>query len=131
MIVDTMPRGIDSRLSLFMADSLKGPWCEHYQNLIVNGDPNIARPGGRVLKYDGKLYRLSQDCYPEYGLSVNAFEILELTPTIYREKPYSGNPILEGSGKGWNKNGMHHIDAHMYDEKRWIACVDGWYMKEM
>ncbi len=132
MIVDTSEggRGIDARLSLFVADSPKGPWCEHYQNPIVYNNPNIARPAGNVIKYENKLYRLAQDCYPEYGLAVKAFEIEKLTPTIYREKPYPRNPVIESGDEEWNQEGMHHIDAHRYDAESWIAVVDGWYWRK-
>ena len=35
--------------------------------------------------------------------------------------PYPGR-----FGAGWNRDGMHHIDAHRAPEGDWIACVDGW-----
>jgi hypothetical protein len=74
---------------------------------------------------DGRIIRYSQDDYPIYGNQVRAFEISELTPARYKEKEVTTNPILRGSGKGWNAERMHHIDPHQIDENRWIACVDG------
>jgi hypothetical protein len=119
--------GLNSRLCLFFSDSLRGPWCEHYKNPIIDKDANIARPGGRVLIYNGRIFRFTQDCDPAYGKLVRAFKITKLSTVEYEEEPIVENPILEGSGEGWNAEGMHHIDIHRLDKDRWIACVDGWH----
>jgi hypothetical protein len=58
---------------------------------------------------------------------VRAFEISELTTENYHERQIGDLPLLTGSGAGWNKDGMHHIDPHKIDDNRWIACVDGWH----
>lgn len=112
-------------LRLYYADELMGPWTEHPKSPVVCGDANIARPGGRVIVMDDRLFRYTQDCEPYYGNQVRAFEITELTRTTYEERAIEGNPVLEKSGTGWNSMGMHHIDPHRIDGDRWIACVDG------
>src|SRR5262249_30651713 len=71
---------------LYYADGLMGPWREHPQSPIVDGNPRIARPAGRVLVLNDKIIRYAQDCYPTYGMQVRAFEISELTPTKYCER---------------------------------------------
>ncbi|MFC1724809.1 hypothetical protein ACFL4T_04215 [candidate division KSB1 bacterium] len=114
----------NSILRLFYADNLFGNWTEHPKSPIINGNSNIARPGGRVTYYDDKIIRYTQDDHPEYGIMVRAFIINELTLTTYSEEEYG--VILAPSGNGWNANGMHHIDPHQINEKLWIACVDGW-----
>jgi hypothetical protein len=113
-------------LRLYYASELCGPWIEHPKNPIVRGDANIDRPGGRILVLDGCVFRYAQDDEPVYGTQVRAFEITELTTINYEEKEVGENPILEASGAGWNRNGMHHIDPHQIDEDKWIATVDGW-----
>jgi hypothetical protein len=113
-------------LCLYYADSLLGPWYEHKTNPIVKGNPHIARPAGRILCYDDKIFRYAQDCYPEYGTKVQAFEITELTTDRYSEHPVDYNPILAATDMSWNKFGMHHIDLHRLDDSQWMACVDGW-----
>ena len=50
------------------------------------------------------------------------FEIEKLTNDNYKEKEIG--VILKGKGFGWNRRGMHHIDAH-YVAGEWIAAVDG------
>jgi hypothetical protein len=116
-------------LRLFHADRLEGPWAEHPHSPVVEGNPHIARPAGRIVVSDGKVIRYTQDCCPEYGTRVQAFEITELTATTYREQAFDLPPIVEASGKNWNESGMHHVDPHRIDDGEWIACVDGFYWK--
>jgi len=113
-------------LHLYYADDLLGPWVEHPESPIITGDANIARPGGRVVIFDDRIIRYAQDCVPIYGNAVRAFEITTLTTTSYEEKEVPESPILEASGKGWNADGMHHIDPHRIAKDKWIACVDGY-----
>ncbi len=88
-------------LRLFYSPELKGPWTEHPLSPIVKDDPDIARPGGRVIEIDGTLYRMGQDCDPTYGNQLHAFRITEISPTAYagrddRTRTRQGNvPGLE------------------------------------
>jgi hypothetical protein len=116
-------------LSLYHAKDLLGPWTPHPANPLVEGDRRRARPGGKVTLWNGSLLRFCQDCVPQYGTHVRAFEIQELNPTTYRERELSESPILS-PGDGWNYTGMHHIDPHQLPSGGWIACVDGYYMRE-
>jgi hypothetical protein len=114
-------------LRLFSAERLTGPWTEHPASPIVRGDPHTARPGGRVVAHEGRVIRYAQDCHPAYGLRVRAFEVTKLTGTAYEEKPAVPHPILQPGGRGWNRCGMHHVDAHRLADGSWLACVDGWH----
>ncbi len=117
-------RGFDT-LALFYADELIGPWVQHPASPLAVGNKQIARPGGRLIVHDGKVIRYAQDCLPEYGRSLRAFQIDTLTKTDYAEHELPDSPILTASGSGWNAAGMHHIDPHQLSETEWIACVDG------
>lgn len=66
----------------------------------------------------------------EYGNFVRGFEITELTTTSYKESPVKGNPVLKGSGSGWNAGGMHHMDIQRDETGRWIGCIDGWTVED-
>jgi hypothetical protein len=112
-------------LRLYFADDLTGPWIEHPLSPVVTSDSRIARPGGRVLVMKDRIIRFAQDCYSLYGSLVRAFVISELTTASYREGEASESPVLAASGEGWNRSGMHHIDAHLMPDGQWIACVDG------
>ena len=112
-------------LRLFFASELTGPWTEHPRSPIIRNDQRRARPAGRILKFDNKLFRFAQDCTPRYGSCVRTFEILDLTPTSYTELEIGHGPVLKAGGYGWNAAGMHHIDAHQQRDGNWLACVDG------
>jgi hypothetical protein len=113
------------RLRLYYADELLGTWLEHPMSPIVDWNGNIARPGGRVLVYDGRIIRYAQDALPQYGTQVYAFEISELTLTSYREEQIGSQAIIGRGDEGWNSRGMHHLDPHPTENGEWIAAVDG------
>ncbi|BAZ38475.1 hypothetical protein NIES4101_44120 [Calothrix sp. NIES-4101] len=125
LFTETNPQHKYDTLRLFYADDLLGNWVEHPQSPLIQGNAHIARPGGRVISVDNKIIRYTQDCEPEYGIQVRAFEVEELTTTTYREREVVKNPILVPSQEGWNGSGMHHIDPHLLENGQWIACVDG------
>jgi hypothetical protein len=75
---------------------------------------------------DGTPVRFAQPSLPAYGTEVRAFEITELSPTSYSERPVRDAPILGPGTSEWNRGGMHHIDAHRLSDGTWLACVDGW-----
>lgn len=116
----------NDRLHLFSANDLSGSWHEHPCSPLIEGNPHSARPAGRILQWQGRLFRFAQDCTPNYGTSVSAFEITHLSTSEYAERPALQHPLLQPGKTGWNASGMHHIDLHQSDDGRWIACVDGW-----
>jgi hypothetical protein len=126
MFVDASAEMRHDLLRLYYADALTGPWLEHPRSPIIKDDPVIARPAGRVLVINDKVFRFAQSAVPNYGTEVRAFEIEELTTASYREREVVQSPILKPGGAGWNECGMHHLDAHYQRDGRWLACVDGW-----
>jgi len=127
MLAETDPDLKQDTLRLFGARELTGPWQEHPRSPISRGDARFARPAGRVLCTPERVVRFCQETYPTYGTCVRAFEITGLTASDYEERETEGNPVLGPAARGWNRRGMHHVDAHRLDDGRWIACVDGWY----
>ena len=113
------------RLEVFYADAIEGPWRPHAMNPIIAADDRKARPGGRMIVRDGKVIRFAQEGVPDYGMSVRAFEISELTVSTYQEREVNHAPVLSAGTQNWHRGGMHHIDPHFVDG-RWLACVDGW-----
>jgi hypothetical protein len=113
-------------LRLYYADELTGPWHEHPRSPLITGNPHIARPAGRILAWQGRLFRFAQDCTPNYGTSVSMFEITHLSTTDYAEHPALTHPLLKPGKTGWNAAGMHHIDLQQGSDGHWLACVDGW-----
>jgi hypothetical protein len=125
MLAETSPTHKQDCLRLFHSSELLGPWQEHRCSPIVRGDSSRSRPAGRVVQQNGNLIRFTQNCSPEYGTSVRAFEIVELTPEQYREREMADSPVLVAGTETWNRLGMHHVDAHEVSPGHWIACVDG------
>ena len=112
-------------LSVFHADTLSGPWAPHAKNPVLRGAPERARSAGRIIVSDGRLLRVAQDNTESYGMRVHASEVTILTPSDYADRSVRAEPLLRGSGRGWNARGMHHVDAHEVAPGQWIACVDG------
>jgi hypothetical protein len=111
-------------LNLYYSPNLKDGWSAHPMNPVVKLDKHIARPGGKVIEHEGKLYRFGQDDDPDYGIQVFAFEIVELNTKVYRERMMLEKPVVTASGHGWNSTGMHHVDMHQRGDQ-WMAVVDG------
>lgn len=109
-------------LFLYYADSpFSESWTPHVLNPIVS-DARIARPAGKILQHDGKIYRVSQDCSNGYGYAVNFHEILELSKEGYLEQ-YSEKiePLwdraLIGTHTFNTTHGFTIIDAKYYQRK--------------
>lgn len=117
-------------LRLFSADELDGDWQEHPASPLLTRRNKGARPAGPIIKIDGRMFRVAQDCTPYYGTRVRAFEILELTETVYREQPIEANVVVQSGSRRWHSGGMHHVHAHPAGNGQWIACVDGWYQTD-
>lgn len=126
MFSETNPALTHDTLRLYYAVNLTGPWREHPSSPIVQGNPHVARPAGRAGLFDGRLIRFAQDCSPVYGNSVRAFEITDLTPETYRERPLQKRPLFGPNWRRWTQGGMHHVDPHCLSKNNWIAAVDGW-----
>jgi len=121
MFVSTLE---NEALNLYFSDDLSFGWQPHPMNPVVKLDKHLSRPGGRVIIDEGKLYRLTQDSKPNYGIQLFALEITELSEISYAEKLASKKPIVTKTGIGWNAAGMHHVDPHKTEHK-WISAVDG------
>jgi hypothetical protein len=71
-------------LHAWHAPGLEGPWEPHKRNPIKS-DCRGARPGGRPLRLDGRLFRPAQRCERAYGEALVWFEIVTLTPDAFAE----------------------------------------------
>ena len=110
---------------LFYSDELTTGWVEHPLSPIVSNDASKARPAGRPIVFDnGRIIRFAQKGDVGYGEQVRAFEVDVLTKTDYAEHEIPESPILEASGTGWNRTGMHHLDP-WWNGNHWLSVVDG------
>jgi hypothetical protein len=112
-------------LHLFFSKDFHGPWTKHPKSPVVFLNSKIARLGGRVVDVGDTLLRFTQDCSNKYGELLNVMLVTKLTPQDYSEIPFSKQPFLRGSGKGWNAQRMHQCDPEKINDTTWIASVDG------
>jgi len=112
-------------LAVFSSPSLDRKFIEHKQSPLYLGDSSRARPAGRILNIDGELYRFVQDNRGGYGRSVRMFRVIVLNKNEIKEEIVLPDPILSGTGSGWNGFGMHHISPERLADGTWVAAVDG------
>ncbi len=100
-------------LYLYFSDDLfSNSWCPHPLNPIVS-DSRFSRNAGRIIFKGEKLFRVSQNCFVNYGSQINFMEICEISKIDYSEKLVSHiHPI--GNSKG----------VHTYNEIDELAWVD-------
>ena len=106
---------LSDELSLFHADSPRGPWTPHRRNPIVR-DARSSRPAGRVFEQDGSLIRPSQDCALSYGRAVVFNRIDLLNDDEYRETAIGR---IEPGWIGGN------LGTHTYNRDARYEVVDG------
>ncbi len=120
-------------LKLFHASHPLGPWKSHWLPWLRVYSRSSTRPGGRPVHCDNNLIRFSQDCTDYYGQQLRAWQVTRMNRLWYSEKPMFKEPILTGTGNGWNARCMHHIDpfrvpilrANSTEQQEWLAFVDG------
>ena len=71
-------------LRIWYANTLDGPWAPHPAN-PVKCDVGSARCAGPFVRDGGRLYRPSQNSSVSYGASANLMEVVELSPTAFKE----------------------------------------------
>lgn len=114
---------INESLFAFYADSpLSEHWTAHPLNPLVR-NLTCGRPGGRIMQDSaGRLLRPAQDCLRRYGYGLHLQQILELTPTTYREQTL-WSAMAPAINPHWRA--MHHLDRHqgmmVMDAQRLIA----------
>jgi hypothetical protein len=99
--------GPNSKLKVWFADDLIGPWKAHAIN-PVKVDPRSARPAGQPFLRDGYLYRPAQDCSKAYGERIVINRVLKLTPREFVEESVGG---IGADTSGPYGDGLHTISG--------------------
>ena len=72
-------------LSIFVSDDfINNNFIETHQNPVIK-DNEFARMGGKFIKQNNKLHRISQDCKTRYGYKINLMEVDTLNENVYKE----------------------------------------------
>ncbi|MFW6052484.1 MAG: glucosamine inositolphosphorylceramide transferase family protein [Desulfosalsimonas sp.] len=111
------------RLYLYCADDLTGNWAPHPKSPVRRG--NYSRCAGRILCFNGEMFRPAQELSKGYGNSMRIFKIRELSEQKYSETPLGKGDFLYPFGGTWARFGMHHFDAVKISEKNYFAVFDG------
>jgi hypothetical protein len=96
---------------IFFSESLMNEsWIPHESNPVSIGKPRI--PGGSPIVGEDSVIMFFQDGPHHYGESVEAFEIVELTPTQYEDQRISQSSVIGPSKSkiGWNSGRMHTFE---------------------
>ncbi len=113
-------RANDNLCAFYASDPFAGPWTPHPNNPLLRSYRG-SRPAGALFRDgDGRLLRPAQCCVPRYGYGIHLNEVLELTPTRYRERK-----VWHTTGPragGWRA--LHHMHwaagVLVMDALRWI-----------
>ncbi len=97
----------NSKLHVFWAESLEGPWAPHELN-PVKTDVRSARPAGTPFVKDGTMYRPAQDASVSYGGGVSLTRIDVLTPTRFAETVVAR---VAPPTTGRYRKGLHTLSA--------------------
>ena len=76
-----------SKLYIYFADSLFGPYKAHQNNPVKYG-LNGTRPAGNMIKIEEEIYRPAQNCEKHYGESITINRIIKLNENEFAEEYY-------------------------------------------
>ncbi|MDQ8726665.1 hypothetical protein [Bradyrhizobium sp. LHD-71] len=76
--------GYSDTLAIYYSTDLFGPWQPHAANPVLV-DRSSARPAGNLVMRNGRLWRPAQDCSAGYGSGLALAEIVDLTPSSFRQ----------------------------------------------
>ena len=107
-------------LYLYYSDNLLSDnWNSHPLNPVMS-DVRIARPGGKIIQENDRLYRPSQCCIGGYGYGINFNEIVTLTENDYQERDIGFiEPLWDRKLKG----------VHTFCHEDRLTMIDGYYQK--
>jgi hypothetical protein len=119
-IAEPAGTSLDNELFLFYSDNPTSQnWKSHPMNPVIT-DSKRARPAGKIIERNGKLYRPSQCMNPSYGYGIKFNEIDILTENEYREREIA---FIEPK---WDKKLK---GVHTFCHENRLTMIDGAYNK--
>jgi hypothetical protein len=92
-------------LMIHQAPDLLGPWRPHPRNPVLV-DGAAARPAGRFVLRDGRLWRPVQDCQSLYGAALGLVEVTRLDEDGFEQVVRA----TIGSGPAWSGRRLHTLN---------------------
>ncbi len=117
-LMTTLCKNGVNELNLYVSDCLKGPYREHPMSPVVISQ-KYGRNAGSLLKRDGKLYRVAQDCVKRYGDNIHLFEITNLSDENYAEALIKEN--LLDTKLDFYSEGGHQLNIAEFKGKTIVA----------
>lgn len=109
-------------LEIHYAKDLENDEFKAHPNNPISTDQRYLRCGGGPILINDILFRIAQDNSIYYGKNINIFNIIELSPTIYKEELFKENYFE--CNREWNSLGGHHLSSVNFKGNKIIA-VDG------
>ena len=102
-------------LHIWSAPDLLGPWQAHRGNPVLV-DIATARPGGRMVRRNGRLIRPFQDCTDGYGAALGLAEVTRLDDGGFAQRVET---VLR-PGPEWPGRRLHTLNRAGA-----LECIDG------
>jgi hypothetical protein len=102
-------------LHIWSAPELLGPWRPHRGNPVMV-DIATARPGGRMVRRNGRLIRPFQDCTDGYGAALGLAEVTQLDDEGFAQRVET---VLR-PGPQWRGRRLHTLNRAGA-----LECIDG------
>jgi hypothetical protein len=102
-------------LHIWSAPELLGPWQAHRGNPVLV-DIATARPGGRVVRRNGRMIRPFQDCTDGYGAALGLAEVTRLDDEGFAQRV---DAVLR-PGPKWPGRRLHTLNRAGR-----LECIDG------
>jgi len=102
-------------LHIWSAPELLGPWQAHRRNPVLV-DIATARPGGRMVRRNGRVIRPFQDCTDGYGAALGLAEVTRLDDEGFAQRVET---VLR-PGPEWPGRRLHTLNRAGR-----LECIDG------
>lgn len=105
-------------LYLYVSDDLRGPYRVHPMSPVRISN-KYGRNAGCLMRNNGILCRVAQDCEKRYGDNVHLFEVLKMDENDYQEKLVKEN--LFDTTTSFHKDGGHQFNMVQFLGKTIVA----------
>lgn len=122
----TIVRNNTNELHIYYSNCLESDFIKHSKNPVVVSN-EYGRCAGSVIPYQGKMYRVSQECSKSYGENVCVLEILALSQDVYKEKVVKND--LFDRKEPFYRHGVHQFNVAKFNGKYIVATDAKGYEK--